>query len=58
MMLVWAVSRGKGWDVRAVHGYDARGRVYAGAELALDRATYQAAREGERVLEAVAAGLA
>lgn len=53
--LVWRASKGRGWDVRAVHGHDERGRLFAGAELELDQDGYEAAREGERLLESVRA---
>lgn len=56
--LVWRSSRGKGWDVRPVHGYDERGRIFAGAELVLDAEdSYSLARDGEDVLASVASSI-
>ena len=55
--LVWARSKGRGWDVRTAHGHDERGLFYAGAELALDQHTYECARVGEDVLSELARAL-
>ena len=51
-MVESASPDGARWDLRLVEGED-RGVTFMGVELALDRATYAAAREGELVLSRV-----
>ncbi len=54
---VLRVSKGRKWDVVAVHGVDERGHVYGGCELSLDGSSYDAKREGEVLLGQVAAAM-